>query len=1274
MQKGGCNLEKALLYCSHITGKGARKMKRIISLMLSLIIILSLVSGAAISVSAASNMSTSTMGINMIKSFEGFSQWPHEDNGQWTVGYGTGVTGAKLEEYKTNGITESQATELLAEYLETFEVAVNNFIDTHNLKLYQHQFDALVSFTYNVGTNWMQETTGTFYSAVINGKTGNDFIFAMAQFGKASGSVVGGLVQRRLCEANLYLNGAYTTTPPANYKYVEYKANIAGAIPTVTIQGYDTTKSVAPKATISKDGYRFMGWYTKETGGDWVTTLGSGTAGVVKLYAHWQEGDGPKNTDGSIKGTALTLTGYMPASADHNVYDAPNGTKKSTVKGDAKLSVTAEYVDSNGKKWGKVSNGWIVITGGLSSIPVYEEAGSAIDPITVTVTTGGVNNRVGPGTNYAKQGTYKKGQLLTLTAIQKGGNYTWGKSDEGWIALQYTDYETKKVTASEDAKKVTAVGTIIRSDYVNVRAGAGTSHAKVGVYYRNDEIKISLRQKVGNITWGLTEKGWVSLYYVKLTEVEAGSVEDMNFSNGTTGSTGSSSGTTGGTPTTNGGSVVATGIIYNCTTLRIRSGAGTSNAHIGDYPAGTVVNIYETASAKSDVWGRTDRGWISMRYVKLDAPTTGVGITGRVHRTNTLNVRSGAGTHFPKVTSLKKDTKVEIVEYTKVGNATWGRTHEGWVSLYYIKLDAPLSDLDGVTTPVVPEATEPEATEPEATKYTITVGSMTNGKVAASASSAAAGTEVALTITPNAGYVLNTLSVKDASNATITVVNNKFTMPEGNVTITATFKAQYNVKIQSATGGKVTANTTACDAGTKIMLTVTPNAGYALKTLTYVNTATNAVTELYNDATSAYIKNSFTMPAADVNVVATFKQSTAATHNVKVNGAENGEVAANVSSAKAGETVIISVNPAADHILKALSVRTSENKVVAVAEVEKNIYSFVMPEFDVTVSASFKREAFDVNIASVTGGTVAIAEPGTYKKGETVTLTVAAKADYKFKSLSVKSGDTVIETKNNGATYTFTMPAAEVEVKATFEAILYDLTIATASNGTVKTADNKTSYVKGTNVELVIEPAVGYELEAVIVKDTANKVLSVSGNKFEMPSGGASVSVTFKKSTYNVNVNAVDGVLIKAGKETAQMGDDVTLEVTESAGYKVTKITFTGADGKEVEIKDNKFTMPASNVTITAVVEKIPYTVDIKKDPNINYFNGVNVSLKTNRQYTVGETVELVVRNDFLNYGFTMKLTAKDAAGNELEVKDNKFTMPASDVEINYTLNFPRFP
>ena len=220
-------MENTLLYCSHITGKGARKMKRIISLMLSLVIILSLVCGAVPAVSAASAMKTSEMGINMIKTFEGFQKWPQMDNGQWTIGYGTGIPDSEVSQYNDNGITADQASSLLKEYLESFEKSVNSFIDAHSLKLNQQQFDALVSFTYNLGPSWMQ-SAGTFRSAVINGTTGNEFIYAMAQFGKAGGSPVGGLIERRLCEANLYLNGAYNTTPPANYKYVIYDGNLAG--------------------------------------------------------------------------------------------------------------------------------------------------------------------------------------------------------------------------------------------------------------------------------------------------------------------------------------------------------------------------------------------------------------------------------------------------------------------------------------------------------------------------------------------------------------------------------------------------------------------------------------------------------------------------------------------------------------------------------------------------------------------------------------------------------------------------------------------------------------------------------------------------------------------------------------------------------------------------------------------------------------------------------------------------------------------------------------
>ena len=74
------------------------------------------------------------------------------------------------------------------------------------------------------------------------------------------------------------------------------------------------------------------------------------------------------------------------------------------------------------------------------------------------------------------------------------------------------------------------------------------------------------------------------------------------------------------------------------------------------------------------------------------------------------------------------------------------------------------------------------------TKYNVNISATTNGTVTASPTSAEAGTTIALTITPDAGYVLDALTVTDASSNTVTVTNNEFTMPASDVTVTATFK------------------------------------------------------------------------------------------------------------------------------------------------------------------------------------------------------------------------------------------------------------------------------------------------------------------------------------------------------------------------------------------------------------------------------------------------------------------------------------------------------
>ena len=73
-------------------------------------------------------------------------------------------------------------------------------------------------------------------------------------------------------------------------------------------------------------------------------------------------------------------------------------------------------------------------------------------------------------------------------------------------------------------------------------------------------------------------------------------------------------------------------------------------------------------------------------------------------------------------------------------------------------------------------------------KYDVNIASTTNGTVTASPTSAEAGATIALTVTPDGGYVLDALTVTDANSNNVTVINNEFTMPASAVTVTATFK------------------------------------------------------------------------------------------------------------------------------------------------------------------------------------------------------------------------------------------------------------------------------------------------------------------------------------------------------------------------------------------------------------------------------------------------------------------------------------------------------
>jgi spore coat assembly protein SafA len=181
---------------------------------------------ATATASAPTNMSLSQNGIDFIKGKEGFRADAYQDPaGVWTIGYGhTG--GVKPGDH----VTPEQAETLLRQDVAWAEAAVRQNV---KVPLTQGQFDALVSFTFNVGAGALKK------SALLEKLNAGDYAGAQAEFGRwvhAGGKVLPGLVTRRREEAEMF-GGEATSTPPSNTDY--------------TVRSGDTLSGIAAKHGVS---------------------------------------------------------------------------------------------------------------------------------------------------------------------------------------------------------------------------------------------------------------------------------------------------------------------------------------------------------------------------------------------------------------------------------------------------------------------------------------------------------------------------------------------------------------------------------------------------------------------------------------------------------------------------------------------------------------------------------------------------------------------------------------------------------------------------------------------------------------------------------------------------------------------------------------------------------------------------------------------------------------------------------------------------------------
>lgn len=142
-------------------------------------------------------MKISLAGLALIKRAEGLAPAPYKDAaGLWTIGYGHKMQSGEWWER----VSQAEADALLARDVTDAEDAVNSLVTA---AITQEQFDALASFTYNVGAGALSRST-------LLAKLNAGDATAAAEFGRwiyADGKVLPGLQTRRAAEARLFAEG-----------------------------------------------------------------------------------------------------------------------------------------------------------------------------------------------------------------------------------------------------------------------------------------------------------------------------------------------------------------------------------------------------------------------------------------------------------------------------------------------------------------------------------------------------------------------------------------------------------------------------------------------------------------------------------------------------------------------------------------------------------------------------------------------------------------------------------------------------------------------------------------------------------------------------------------------------------------------------------------------------------------------------------------------------------------------------------------------------------
>ena len=213
----------------------------------------------------------------MIKVFEGLRPHLYDDaGGHCTIGYGHLVhsgrcNGSEPAEFKA-GISEARATEIFRTRLENYEATVRTSV---TVELTQSEYDALVSFCFNIGAGAFRRST---LLRLLNQGDRASVPTELAKWVRSGGRVISGLQRRRGLKADLFSNGTY----PLQTRAQTHLSNVQ------SIPSTDDLIALGIDITDIEGGLSEVDYGTSQSSvTDWCQIRHDIIRSAVEMQGHW---------------------------------------------------------------------------------------------------------------------------------------------------------------------------------------------------------------------------------------------------------------------------------------------------------------------------------------------------------------------------------------------------------------------------------------------------------------------------------------------------------------------------------------------------------------------------------------------------------------------------------------------------------------------------------------------------------------------------------------------------------------------------------------------------------------------------------------------------------------------------------------------------------------------------------------------------------------------------------------------------------------------------